>query len=174
MSNNLNNNTNDKRTDKNNNDNTNNDAKTRQCLVSRTHNPPSTPPSMSNNLNNNTNDKRTDKNNNDDANVAKTRQCLVSRTHNPPSTPPPMPNNLNNNTNDNLGTIGQKRFQNQGKNTLSSIVGSYKSVVSKYAHPINPKFAWHGRFHDRIIRDQAAYQRIKNYILNNPKNWKGD
>ena len=30
-------------------------------------------------------------------------------------------------------TIGQKRFQNQGKNTISSIVGAYKSAVTKNA-----------------------------------------
>jgi len=112
------------------------------------------------------------RNGNDDANNdVETRQCLVSTTTNPPSMPPSMPNTSNNNPNDTRGPIGQKRFQNQGKDTLSSIVGSYKSVVSKYAHPINPKFVWHTRFHDHIIRNQAAYLRIKNYILNNPKNW---
>ena len=71
-------------------------------------------------------------------------------------------------------TPGQKRYQNQGKDTLSSILGSYKSVVTKYAHKINPGFGWQSRFYDHIIRDNASHQRIRHYILNNPKNWKDD
>ena len=71
-------------------------------------------------------------------------------------------------------TPGQKRYQNQGKDTLSSILGSYKSVVTKYAHKINPGFGWQSRFYDPIIRDNASQQRIRYYILNNPENWKED
>ncbi len=29
-------------------------------------------------------------------------------------------------------------------------------------------------YHDRIIRNEAEFQRIKYYIINNPKNWNGD
>lgn len=29
-------------------------------------------------------------------------------------------------------------------------------------------------YYDRIIRNDAEYQRIKNYIINNPKNWNED
>ena len=35
-------------------------------------------------------------------------------------------------------------------------------------------FAWQSRFHDRIIRNDEAYQRISDYIVNNPSNWKDD
>ncbi len=28
------------------------------------------------------------------------------------------------------------------------------------------------RFHDHIIRDENSFERIQNYIVNNPKNWK--
>ena len=35
-------------------------------------------------------------------------------------------------------------------------------------------FAWQPRFHDHIIRDGAAFERIQNYIANNPSNWKED
>ena len=71
-------------------------------------------------------------------------------------------------------SMGHKRFQNQGKNTLSSIVGSYKSVVTKEARIINPHFAWQSRFYDHIIRDKKSYDRISEYIINNPLNWKDD
>lgn len=47
-------------------------------------------------------------------------------------------------------TIGQLRFQNQGKDTISAAVGSYKSAVSKEAHKLFPAFAWQARFHDHI------------------------
>ena len=69
---------------------------------------------------------------------------------------------------------GQQRFQNQGKDTISSIVGSYKSVVSKNAHFINPGFGWQSRFHDHVIRNAESFERIQNYIANNPSNWKED
>ena len=71
-------------------------------------------------------------------------------------------------------TIGQKRFQNQGKNTISSIIGSYKSAVTKHAHRLEFDFAWQSRFHDHIIRDEKSFNMINEYILNNPVNWMKD
>ena len=71
-------------------------------------------------------------------------------------------------------TIGQKRFQHQGKNTLSSIIGSYKSAVTKHAHRLGFDFAWQSRFHDHIIRDEQSFQTIANYIANNPLKWGND
>ena len=70
--------------------------------------------------------------------------------------------------------VSQVRFQNQGKNTISSIIGSYKSVVSKNAHFTDPNFCWQSRFHDHIIREEESLERIRYYIRNNPKNWKDD
>lgn len=58
--------------------------------------------------------------------------------------------------------------------SISTIIRSYKSVVSKFAGPIDPDFAWQSRFHDHIIRDSMEYERIQNYITNNPKNWNED
>jgi putative transposase len=71
-------------------------------------------------------------------------------------------------------TIGQKRFQNQGRNSVSSIIGSYKSAVSKHAHRLGFVFAWQERFYDNIIRDEESFQTISKYIANNPVNWKDD
>ena len=71
-------------------------------------------------------------------------------------------------------TIGQLRYQNQGSGTISSVLGSYKSIVSKYAHLIKTDFAWQSRFYDHIIRDAISFEHIQNYIENNPKNWKED
>jgi len=71
-------------------------------------------------------------------------------------------------------TFGQQRFQNQGKNTLSSIVGGYKASVTKHSNRLKFDFAWQPRFHDHIIRDEESFQMISNYIVNNPKNWPKD
>lgn len=71
-------------------------------------------------------------------------------------------------------TISQKRFQNQGKNSVSSIIGSYKSAVSKHAHRLGFDFEWQARFNDHISRNFDSFQRIKNYIINNPINWNND
>ena len=71
-------------------------------------------------------------------------------------------------------TIGQQRFQNQGKNTLSSIVGGYKSAVTKHANRLKFNFAWQPRFHDHIIRDEKSFQNISTYIVNNPVHWSAD
>ena len=71
-------------------------------------------------------------------------------------------------------TIGQRRFQNQGKNTVSSIIGGYKSAVSKDAHRLGYEFKWQSRFHDHIIRNHESYCRIEKYIITNPQNWPND
>jgi REP element-mobilizing transposase RayT len=71
-------------------------------------------------------------------------------------------------------TPAQQRFQNQGKNTLSSIVGGYKAAVTKHANRLKFDFAWQPRFYDHIIRDEQSFQTISNYILNNAQNWSQD
>jgi putative transposase len=78
-------------------------------------------------------------------NVVETRQCLVS-------------------TDDSRidqKTIGQHRYQNQGKNTISSIIGSYKSVVTKNSHLINADFQWQSRFNDHIIRNSESFEKFR-------------
>ena len=71
-------------------------------------------------------------------------------------------------------TIGLKRFQNQGKNTISSIVGSYKSAVTRHARRLGFEFGWQASFHDHIIRTDHSYQTITNYIRENPSKWTED
>jgi putative transposase len=66
------------------------------------------------------------------------------------------------------------RFRNQGKNTISSMVGSFKSAVTKRCNENNLSFGWQSRFHDHIIRDNDEFNRIRNYITSNPENWEQD
>ena len=58
--------------------------------------------------------------------------------------------------------------------SISTIIRSYKSVVTKYAHFMNSEFEWQSRFYDHIIRDAESFDRIQEYIENNPKNWDSD
>jgi putative transposase len=67
---------------------------------------------------------------------------------------------------------GKNRFRNQGRNTISSIVGSYKSAVAREIHHTIPGFRWQSRFHDHIIRNDGEFERIRKYIIENPLNWK--
>ncbi len=58
--------------------------------------------------------------------------------------------------------------------TLGSIINQYKRKCTIESRKINKNFAWQPRFHDHIIRNNRASQNIKKYIIDNPKNWKGD
>ena len=56
-------------------------------------------------------------------------------------------------------------------NSISAIIRSYKSAVTKKANELGYCFQWQSRFHDRLIRDKRAYWVISRYIENNPKKW---
>lgn len=52
--------------------------------------------------------------------------------------------------------------------SLGSIVGWWKSAVTRYCNKKWLPFARQSRYHDHIIRNQNEYHRIKHYIQNNP------
>ncbi|MEO8151239.1 MAG: hypothetical protein ABI723_26645 [Bacteroidia bacterium] len=58
--------------------------------------------------------------------------------------------------------------------SISTIMRSYKSAVSKKACLINDRFEWQERFQDHIIWNSESFETIQNYIENNPANWKND
>ncbi len=66
------------------------------------------------------------------------------------------------------------RFRNQGKNTISAMIGSFKSAVTKWCNENKLPFGWQTRFHDHIIRNNDEFWRIRNYIVNNETNWTED
>ena len=98
-----------------------------------------------------------DKNNIVDDVVVETLQCNVSTI-----------NVIETGKNEKMAKISPK------SGTISTIIRSYKSVVSKNAHLIHADFEWQERFHDYIIRDSESFERIQNYIENNVANWKDD
>lgn len=68
------------------------------------------------------------------------------------------------------------RFQRPGKNSISTMVGGYKSVVTKHINRLEliENWEWQIRFHDHIIRNENEFNIIQNYILTNVENWDND
>lgn len=58
---------------------------------------------------------------------------------------------------------------------LSYVVGQFKSVTAKLIHRLSPEIdVWQRSFHDHVIRNQARYDLIWNYIDTNPLRWSED
>ena len=57
---------------------------------------------------------------------------------------------------------------------LNTVVGLYKSSVSRKIHQISEIKVWQRSYHDHIIRNDRDYQRIWNYIDTNPMRWEKD
>jgi REP element-mobilizing transposase RayT len=57
---------------------------------------------------------------------------------------------------------------------LPRVLRWYKGRTSFEIHKIHFDFKWQPRYHDHIIRNNAEYQRINDYIENNPANWAQD
>jgi REP element-mobilizing transposase RayT len=75
----------------------------------------------------------------------------------------------------NVSTINEQMAKISPKpGTISTIIRSYKSVLTKHAHYIHADFEWQERFHDHIIRDSESFERIQHYIEKNVANWKDD
>jgi len=61
------------------------------------------------------------------------------------------------------------------KDNLSTVIGSYKSYVTKKIHNLRPELTvWQKSFHDHVIRNQKSYEKIWCYIDTNPMKWKED
>jgi len=57
---------------------------------------------------------------------------------------------------------------------LGVIINQYKRICTINARKINSRFGWQTRFHDSIIRDYLALNRVSNYIIGNPSKWGRD
>ncbi len=59
--------------------------------------------------------------------------------------------------------------------SLSTVLGSYKSAVTKQSHRCFPEIRiWHKSFYDHIIRNDQSYREIWQYIDDNPRKWMDD
>ncbi len=79
-----------------------------------------------------------------------------------------------------MPTIGihapnRNEFSKPVKGSVSVIIQQYKAAVKRWCNANKHEyFEWQSRFHDHIIRNAKSYEKIKNYIINNPKNWNDD
>jgi len=56
--------------------------------------------------------------------------------------------------------------------SLSAVVRSYKSAVTKRCHETGlDSFTWQRGFYDRIIRNQIELDSMREYIIRNPIRW---
>ena len=60
------------------------------------------------------------------------------------------------------------------ENSISTVIRSYKSAVSKHSRRLGYEFEWQSRFYDHIIRNEESLNNIQQYVINNPKSWETD
>ena len=68
------------------------------------------------------------------------------------------------------------------RSTVGDIVGAFKSITTvAYIRGVKEsgwasfdRRLWQRNYYEHIIRNEAAYTRIANYIINNPANWEDD
>jgi len=79
--------------------------------------------------------------------------------------------------------LGQKPFSSDSTNQFAKpIVGSVSMMINQYKGAVKrwcnengyEDFHWQSKFYDHVIRDNKEYWAIKNYIINNPANWRRD
>ncbi len=54
------------------------------------------------------------------------------------------------------------------------IINQYKRICTIESRRINSMFGWQSRFYEHIIRNKKESYRVRKYIINNSKKWKGD
>ena len=57
------------------------------------------------------------------------------------------------------------------KQSLWSIIGNFKSMVTRQCNQQWLPFSQQRSYHDRVVRDEKEWYHISNYIMHNPKNW---
>jgi putative transposase len=75
----------------------------------------------------------------------------------------------------------RNQFQKIIPHSIGSIVRGYKIGVTKWfrnntvgVQNFEPQPIWQRNYYEHIIRDEKSFQRISDYIINNPKNWHED
>ncbi len=96
-----------------------------------------------------------------------------------------MPNHLHgiiiikNDGTRNVGAIHELPLQikQRRKMLLPKIIGRFKMNVSKQINQIRQTpgiTIWQRNYYEHIVRDEMDLHRIRQYIMNNPKNWEMD
>ncbi|WP_375561563.1 transposase [Bernardetia sp. OM2101] len=86
-------------------------------------------------------------------------------------------NNTNNRIHDRMIHDGESLRLRRMPNSISSFLGIFKTVVTKQINQLrNTKGEriWQRNYHDHIVRNYQSFQRIANYIDQNPQRWYED
>jgi putative transposase len=71
-----------------------------------------------------------------------------------------------------------KQYRKQRRKMLiPKILGKFQQQTSKQINVLRNTPGvknWQKDYHDHIIRNNESYEKIKNYIINNPRNWDND
>ena len=78
---------------------------------------------------------------------------------------PTLPHYATHHANETMSSISPK------SGSLSVVVRSYKSAVTKHAHKLESSFSWQRGFYDNIICTPGQMSRIRKYISDNAQNW---
>ncbi|MDJ0706754.1 MAG: transposase [Leptolyngbyaceae cyanobacterium MO_188.B28] len=73
--------------------------------------------------------------------------------------------------------VGIKTRQRNPISSIGAIVQNFKSVTTRKINTMQQTLGnklWQRGYYDRIIRNKASFQRIRQYIQNNPNSWKLD
>jgi putative transposase len=57
---------------------------------------------------------------------------------------------------------------------ISRVVRWYKGRCTFEIRKLHADFSWQSRFHDHTVRNGEEYERISDYIVNNPAKWEAD
>ena len=71
----------------------------------------------------------------------------------------------------------KERFGKPTKNSIPTIIRSYKSAVTKKVNELNNQpgdKVWQRNYYDHIIRNRQDLNRIRKYIRDNPNNWENN
>ena len=63
------------------------------------------------------------------------------------------------------------------KMLIPKMMGKFQMLTSKQMNLLRGTPGhknWQANYHDHVVRNEASWQRIKNYILSNPDNWADD
>ncbi len=73
--------------------------------------------------------------------------------------------------------VAVEQFGKPTPNTIPTIIRSYKATVTKQINILRntpSESVWQRNYYEHIIRDEKAYNNIREYIECNPYNWEGD
>jgi putative transposase len=67
------------------------------------------------------------------------------------------------------------KFSPLQSSSLQAIIHSYKAEVTRWCNQNGQShFSWQPRFHEHFIREKCTLEKIRIYIVNNPRKWEYD